>query len=173
MKLEQIDKQQYRSLNNKVQFSLVALLALLSVVIGQTLIVFFGSEALPDGSTGNFNLNFLGVIFALMICTFVVRKQRGKPQYFEVYYIWQLKQLQNKIFKNLKSIQSKADDNEPEALMILAFYYRSLALVYELDNNTLTMSKVNAQYQQVSDKMISLQLDPDVQHLDESVLANY
>jgi hypothetical protein len=57
--------------------------------------------------------------------------------------VWQLKQLQNKIFRKLKSVQQAAKDNNRDALVILSFYYQSLSLVYNLDNNTLTISNVN------------------------------
>ncbi|MCL1115441.1 DUF3087 domain-containing protein [Shewanella basaltis] len=144
MKLVKIDKSQYRSVNNQVQIGLVVILAILSLVFGQLMIYFFGVKPLPGAeSTGNFHLNFTGVILALMVCSLLVRNLREKPKFYEVYYVWQLKQLQNKIFRKLKALQQAAKDNNRDALVILSFYYQSLALVYELDNNTLTMSNVN------------------------------
>ncbi|MGB6137147.1 MAG: DUF3087 domain-containing protein [Shewanella sp.] len=144
MKLVKINKSQYRSVNNQVQIGLVVILAILSLVFGQLMIYFFGVKPLPGAeSTGNFHLNFTGVILALMVCSLLVRNLREKPKFYEVYYVWQLKQLQNKIFRKLKALQQAAKDNNRDALVILSFYYQSLALVYELDNNTLTMSNVN------------------------------
>tara|TARA_R110001592_G_scaffold216572_2_gene470185 strand:+ start:1018 stop:1554 length:537 start_codon:yes stop_codon:yes gene_type:complete len=144
MKLVNINKSQYRSVNNQVQIGLVATLAIFSVILGQLMIYFFGVKPLPGAeATGNFHLNFTGVILALMVCVFLIRNLRSKPKFYEVYYVWQLKQLQNKIYRKLKSIQLAAKDNNRDALVILRFYYQSLALVYELDNNTLTISNVN------------------------------
>ncbi|MGX9463139.1 DUF3087 domain-containing protein [Shewanella sp. A14] len=144
MKLVKIDKSQYRSVNNQVQIGLVIILVILSLVFGQLMIYFFGVKPIPGAeSTGNFHLNFTGVILALMVCSLLIRNLRTKPKFYEVYYVWQLKQLQNKIFRKLKAVQQAAKSNNHDALVILTFYYQSLALVYELDNNTLTMSNVN------------------------------
>ncbi|AZG74819.1 DUF3087 domain-containing protein [Shewanella livingstonensis] len=144
MKLVNIDKVQYRSVNNQVQIGLVAALAILSLVFGQLMIHFFGVKSLAGvESTGNFHLNFTGFMLAIMTCIFFIRNLRQKPTFYEVYYVWQLKQLQNKIYRKLKSVQQAAKDNNRDALVILSFYYQSLALVYNLDNNTLTMSNVN------------------------------
>ncbi|MBR9728398.1 DUF3087 family protein [Shewanella intestini] len=173
MKLEVINKAQYRKMNNRVQMALIAMLAGLSVLIGQVLIAFYGSQAMPDGSTGNFNLNFLGVIIALMICTFIVRKNREKPQFHEVYYVWQLKQLQNKIFKKLTKIKQAANDNQTDALIISLFYYQSLANVYELDNNTLTMEKVTAELEQIEAQIQQLNLTVSTDDFEQSMLAQY
>ncbi|QBF82673.1 DUF3087 domain-containing protein [Shewanella maritima] len=173
MKLAVINKKQYRMMNNRVQLGLVAILAILSVVFGQVLIAFWGAEAMPDGSTGNFNLNLLGVILAVMVCTVLVRVNRNKPLFFEVYYVWQVKQLQNKIFKKLAAIQSAAKDDNQDALIILLFYYQSLAMVYELDDNTLTMSKVNAELEQVQNQIDSLNLGITADDFDESLLGKF
>jgi len=144
MKLVNIDKSRYRSVNNQVQIGLVATLAILSLVFGQLMIYFFGVKQLAGvESTGNFHLNFTGFILAIMACSLLVRNLRHKPRFYEVYYVWQLKQLQNKIFRKLKSVQQAAKDNNRDALVILSFYYQSLSLVYNLDNNTLTISNVN------------------------------
>ncbi|WP_434950306.1 DUF3087 family protein [Shewanella sp. HL-SH4] len=164
MKLRHVDKPQYRKMTNQVQFGIIAILAISSLVFGQMLIAILSSATVVAGQpTGNFYFNFGGVIMGLMLCTLVVKHGRKKPQYADVYYVWQLKQLQNKIYRKLNAIQQAAADNNVNALTILCFYYQSLAIVYELDNNTLTMTEVNRQIsvleQQIQDKNLSCNAD--------------
>lgn len=164
MKLRHVDKPQYRKMTNQVQFGVIAILAISSLVFGQMLIALLSSATVVSGQpTGNFYFNFGGVIMGLMLCTLVVKHGRKKPQYADVYYIWQLKQLQNKIYRKLNAVQQAAADNNVNALTILCFYYQSLAIVYELDNNTLTMTEVNRQIslleQQIQDKNLSCNAD--------------
>lgn len=174
MKLEHIDKAQYRKMTNRVQMGLVAILAISSVVFGQLLITFLGGEpAAPGQPTGNFYYNLGGVILGLMLCTLVVKHYREKPAFYEVYYIWQLKQFQNQIFRKLNNIQQGVDNNEMHAITILLFYYRSLALVYELDNNTLTLSDVNNHINKLSEKAAALELDANVNELSPEALKSY
>ena len=164
MKLRHVDKPQYRKMTNQVQFGVIAILAISSLVFGQMLIAILSSATVVAGQpTGNFYFNFGGVIMGLMLCTLVVKHGRKKPQYADVYYVWQLKQLQNKIYRKLNAVQQAAADNNVNALTILCFYYKSLAVVYELDNNTLTMTEVNRQVslleQQIQDSHLSCNAD--------------
>ncbi|WP_351124139.1 DUF3087 domain-containing protein [Shewanella sp. T24-MNA-CIBAN-0130] len=174
MKLVNINKSQYRSANNLVQIGLLTTLAILSLIFGQLLIYFFGVKPLPGAeSTGNFHLNLTGVILALMVCSLLVRNLRQKPKFYEVYYVWQLKQLQNKIFRKLKSIQQAAKDNNRDALLILCFYYQSLALVYNLDNNTLTMSNVNNELDKLQKSIDAAGFSIDVDEFTPEMLKDF
>jgi hypothetical protein len=174
MKIVKIDKSQYRSVNNQVQIGLVVTLAVLSLVFGQLMIYFFGIKPLAGAeSTGNFHLNLTGVILALMVCSLLIRNLCKKPKFYEVYYVWQLKQLQNKIFRKLKSIQQAAKDNNRDALLILCFYYQSLALVYNLDNNTLTMSNVNNELDKLQKSIDAAGFSIDVDEFTPEMLKDF
>jgi len=174
MKLVKINKSQYRSVNNWVQIGLVATLAILSLILGQLMIYFFGIKPSPGAeSTGHFYLNFTGVILALMVCSLLVRNLRTKPKFYEVYYVWQLKQLQNKIYRKLKSIQQAAKDNNRDALVILSFYYKSLALVYGLDNNTLTISNVDNELDKLQQCIDSAGFSIDVDEFTPDMLQAF
>lgn len=174
MKLVQVDKAQYRKMTNQVQFGLIAILAISSLAFGQILIAFLGAEPVVSGEpTGNFYFNFGGVILGLMLCTFVVKHGRKKPQYADVYYVWQLKQLQNKIFRKLNAVQQVASNNDAQALTILLFYYQSLALVYQLDNNTLTLSDVNRELDKLTQQIETNGLVCNVDDFRSDWLAKY
>lgn len=174
MRLRHVDKPQYRKMTNQVQIGLIAILAISSVVFGQILIALLGSASVEAGQpTGNFYFNFAGVILGLMLCTLVVKYGRVKPQYTDVYYVFQLKQLQNKIYRKLNAVQKSAADNNHDALVILCFYYQSLALVYELDNNTLTITEVNKQIAALEKQITDNQLTCDVSEFDIKLLGRF
>ena len=111
MKLIEINKTHYRSTLNKVIVGFVIAFALLSVGFGTILIHFFGEVAVGDEPVNNFRFNLLGVILGLIVCTLVMNNIKNKPQMSEVYYVWQLKQLQNQIFRRLTKIKAAAKIN--------------------------------------------------------------
>ena len=87
--------------------------------------------------------------------------------------MWQLKQLQNKIYRKLKSVQQAAKDNNRNALVILSFYYQSLALVYELDNNTLTISNVNNELEKLQQCIDAAGVSVDVDEFTPEMLQAF
>ncbi|MGS0680318.1 DUF3087 domain-containing protein [Shewanella sp. 125m-7] len=172
MQLIEIDKQAYRKHTNLVIMSFVAALAILSLVFGALLIHFFGSQATVSGeSTGNFHLNFIGVLLALGTCSAVLNSQKQKPFFKEVYYVWRLKQLHNQIYRKLAKIKQAADKNDTNAFIILSFYFVSLKQVYTLDNNTLTISTVDKDLSQLNDKIASLGLSITPEQFEPQMLA--
>lgn len=140
MQLIEINKERYRKHLNKVIIGFVASFMVLSLAIGQGLISVFS-----DPNSDNFNLNLTGVIIALFICGGVLQKLKHSAFFHEIYYVWQLKQLQNKVFRKMKTIKKAAENDNVNAYIVLYFYYSSLRQVYLLDDNTLTINKVNSE----------------------------
>ncbi|MCL1145602.1 DUF3087 domain-containing protein [Shewanella marinintestina] len=171
MQLMDIDKTTYRKNTNKVIMSFVASLAILALVFGAILIHFFGAPAAVSGeSTGNFHLNVIGVVLALAVCSAVLNSQKQKPFFQEVYYVWRLKQLHNQIYRKLAKIKQAAENNEPNAFIILSFYFVSLKQVYTLDDNTLTLATVEQDLNQLNDKIASLGLSISVEQFEPTML---
>lgn len=151
MHLEEISKPVYRKRLNIVIAIFITCLTLISVGLGAILIHLFG-DALPavDPVTGeplsNFRYNFVGVILALLICISILQQLKNHAFCKEIHYVWVLKQVQNIIYRRLKNIKSAANNYEEtpdiDAFIVLNFYYKSLIQVYNLDNNTLTISSV-------------------------------
>ncbi|MEI6858478.1 MAG: DUF3087 domain-containing protein [Shewanella sp.] len=143
MKLQNINKMVYRKHLNVVTIALVAGLIILSLAFGTGLIALFSEiNNVSAELKSNFYLNLLGVVMAAIISVTVLMYFRHHPYMTEVYYIWRLKALHNRIYRKLKQIKSAASNHDIDALVILSFYYQSLKLVYQLDNNTLTLSKL-------------------------------
>ncbi|SEK87727.1 Protein of unknown function [Colwellia chukchiensis] len=186
MKLKEIDKTTYRKHLNIIIAGFIASLLVLALAYGQGLIMLFADNnaivsdaTLTSGSgepatpSSNFKFNLLGVILALLTCMFALHKLRSSDFFAEVYYVWQVKQLQNLIYRKLKKIKAAASNDDVNALIILSFYYASLKQIYLLDDNTLTMSKLNKDTSelasQIADKNVTVTLD----QFDKSLLANY
>ena len=160
MQLKEIDKLTYRKHANIVIGSFIAGLVVFSLAISYTLIAFYGQTAVEGTeSTGNFRFNLAGVIAAVLICSAVLYQIRNKPFLTEVYYVWRLKQLTNQIYRKLKRVKAEAENNEPEALACLKFYYAALRQVYLLDDNTLTLSSLDKDIEQLDLKLSLLELE--------------
>ena len=98
MEIKTINKASYRKKVNIIIVGFVFLLVVSSIVCGAILIYFFGNHHIvPDQSTGNFYWNFLGVLLGLAITLTLVNSIKRWPYFSEVRYIWQLKQIQNKM----------------------------------------------------------------------------
>ncbi|MEZ8021436.1 DUF3087 family protein [Vibrio splendidus] len=153
MKLQKINKEEYRKKMNLLLVSLVGSLALFAIVFGSILIELFGSVGSVTGeTTGNFHLNVLGVILSVALNAFIASRVKGHDYFKEALYVWNLKQIHNQIYRKLKRIQPKAEQGDREALTILYFYYTTQKQVYDLDNNTLTIKTV----QQSLDNIVEL-----------------
>lgn len=158
MKLQYIDKARYRSKLNRVIVSFIVVFALLAILFGAILIALFADSSLAELGVNNlanslaeqqqpqnnFRLNLLGVILALLSCAGILQQLKTSDYFKEVYYVWQLKQLQNIIYRRLKKITQAKDAMDIDALIILNFYYASLQQLYTLDDNLITISSLNA-----------------------------
>ncbi|MBY5922023.1 DUF3087 family protein [Ferrimonas balearica] len=143
MELRKIEASHYRRQVNQVTLGFVMALAVLSVAFGSLLIALFGQGAVTPGeSTGNFHLNLMGVVLALALCSALLAGLKDKPFMADVVYVWQLKQMHNRIYRKLKAVEAAAEQGDVNAMSVLDFYHRSRELVYRLDNNTLTLSAV-------------------------------
>jgi len=141
MKLQDIDKKRYRKhLNIVIAVMIVSLMAL-ALGFGQLLIAMLAS-----GEGDNFIFNLSGVVLAGIICLSVVYKVRHHHFMTEVYYVWQLKQGLNKIYRKLRKIEAARDEdtspNSTDAFIILNFYYAASSQLFKLDDNTITMDSL-------------------------------
>ncbi|WP_286232493.1 DUF3087 family protein [Thalassotalea sediminis] len=180
MQLQKIEKTLYRQRLNRIIIGFIVSLTLLSVLFGTLFISLFTDNninvtlASDAEAPSNFRYNLAGVIFALFVCGGVLHRLRQTEYFSQVYYVWQLKQLQNKIYRRLARINQAAfDKGETEALIILDFYYQSLKQVYQLDDNTITMSTVNQEHQKVIEKESQKQVSFEQREFTEEMLNQF
>ncbi|WP_077284778.1 DUF3087 family protein [Cognaticolwellia aestuarii] len=197
MKLKDIEKSVYRKHLNIIIVSFITSLLILALAYGQGLIMLFAdstfnspepsvlvagevsgtvTEEAANGATtaeSNFRYNFLGVLLALLTCVFALHRLRTSTFFSEVYYVWQVKQQQNLIYRKLKKIKAAADNEDVNALIILQFYYASLNQIYLLDDNTLTISKLNKDISELNTRIENKNLTISTDQFDKSMLSDY
>ncbi|XQW83514.1 DUF3087 family protein [Thalassotalea piscium] len=170
MNIKEINKTIYRKNLNRIIVGFISTLAILSLLFGTLLIHFFGvsPEQLLNGES-NFKLNLIGVMLALISCLSLLYKLRLSGYFYEVFYVWKIKQIHNLIYRKYKKIKAAAENDNVNALIILNYYYETLIQVYQLDDNTITMTeltkKQQALHQQIADKHLTItssQFDKDL-----------
>jgi hypothetical protein len=191
MILKDIEKAIYRKRLNFVIVGFIASLLVLSLAYGQGLIALFAdsvdmpaptaqvtavaSELVPEVAepANNFKFNFFGVLMALLTCVFALHRLKTSEFFTEVYYVWQVKQQQNYIYRKLKKIKAAAKSDDVDALIILNFYYASLKQIYLLDDNTLTISKLNKDITELDAQIQSKQLTISTEQYQQTMLTAY
>ena len=191
MILKDIEKAIYRKRLNIVIVSFIASLLVLSLAYGQGLIALFADsvnmpvptapatvgavDLTPEAATpaNNFKFNFFGVLMALLTCVFALHRLKTSQFFTEVFYVWQVKQQQNYIYRKLKKIKAAAKSDDVDALIILNFYYASLKQIYLLDDNTLTISKLNKDITELDAQIQSKQLTISTEQYQQTMLAAY
>jgi len=187
MKLKDIDKKTYRSKLNQVIVGFILTLAILAIAFGAILIALFTDPLAVDnislssistaiesgGNSSNFKYNFLGVILALLACAAILQQLKNKPFFNEIYYIWQLKQIQNTIYRRLKKIKKASLDADKNALIVLKYYYASLKQLYILDDNTITLSTLEADISKLDQLITDLGKEIHVDQFTQAMLSSY
>ena len=177
MKIIAIDKEIYRQRLNRVIIGFIIILTVLSIIFGTALIAIFSepiNEALANQGTSNFKYNFSGVVIALLFCAATLHYLKTTPFFNEIYYVWQMKQTHNLIYRKLKKIKKAAfQDHNINAMIILNFYYSSLHQVYVLDDNTLTLSSLKLEQQKLNELMLEKQLSVEIAQFDSKLIAEF
>ncbi|MEZ8495046.1 DUF3087 family protein [Vibrio splendidus] len=174
MRLQKINKEEYRKKMNLLLVSLVGSLALFAIVFGSILIELFGSVGSVTGeATGNFHLNVLGVILSVALNAFIASRVKGHDYFKEALYVWNLKQTHNQIYRKLKRIQPKAEQGDREALTILYFYYTTQKQVYDLDNNTLTIKTVQQSLDNIVELSEKWSIELDIEAFSKDLVAKF
>jgi len=168
MQLMNIDKARYRKHLNIVIVGFIATLLVLALIFGQLLILSFGQE-----EVNNFRFNLLGVVLSLLACMAALHTLKTSDFFKEIYYVWQVKQIQNLIYRKLKKVKKAAKDLEQEALIILTFYYQSQLQVYQLDDNTLTISKVNKEIADLQEAIADNNLTINAEEFDKKLITSF
>jgi len=177
MQLIEIDKTVYRKRLNIVIVGFVSALLILSLGLGSAIIAYFGDLLIENADgvmeVNNFRYNILGVILALLACAAVLHQIKNSLFFKEIYYVWQLKQLHNKIYRKVKKIKLALKDDDVNSMIILNFYYRSRKQVYLLDDNTLTIPELEKDISNLNEMIANKKLNISLSQFEESLLASY
>ncbi len=154
MKLIKIDKQKYRKHLNVVIISSIIVFACLSLGISQALISIYPS---PDGS--HFHWNLIGVIIGALIVALILNKIKHHPFMTEVKYVWDLKQVLNKVNRKSRKLNEAAEKGNINALTSLNFAYAGSRLLWELDDNTIVMDELTVEQAKIDSLAEKYQLE--------------
>lgn len=189
MHLININKDRYRKHLNVVIVGFIISLLIMSLVFGTVLISLFstvdetnamilanfqannGTDQ-PELAT-NFRYNLLGVIIALLANVAILQRLKRSHYFKEIYYVWQLKQQQNLIYRKFNNIKAACDAGDKKAFTILYFYYQSQLQVYQLDDNTLTLSAIEKKFSTIKEKAEQQGYKIVASDFDKSMLTDY
>lgn len=189
MQFIDINKDRYRKHLNTVIVGFIISLLCMSLLFGTVLISLFSTvdetnaailisyqasdnTDKPELAT-NFRFNLLGVILALFANIVILQCLKRSHYFKEIYYVWQLKQRQNLIYRKFNNINTACNAGDKNAFTILYFYYQSQLQVYQLDDNTLTLSSVEKKFTAIKEKAEQLGYSIASSDFDKHLLANY
>ena len=168
MKLESIDKSVYRSHLNRILWVSIVAFASMSLLISQVTIYLF-----TDREGTHFWLNVMGVVVSMIIIGSVFNRIKSHPYFYEVYYVWRLKQQINYIIRKNKALEQAVEQDDVQAITIMAFYYKACEQLYTLDDNTITMSALNKKSNALQEKIDALNLSIDISDYSVDMLKAY
>jgi hypothetical protein len=168
MKLIQIDKARYRKHLNHVIVACVIALAVGSLAISQTLIALF-----PDPSGSHFHWNLLGVVVCSLLVGFVLNKYRNHDYMSEIVYVWELKKALNKITRKMPKLKAAGREGNADALLAIHYSYAGSRLLWQLDDNTITMDELAIKQAELDSVAEKYNLSLDAERYDEAILKNF
>jgi len=153
MKLRPVDKSRYRKHYKIVFAAIVIELTAISLGCSALLISWLGS---PDES--HFTLNLAGFVVAVLSVAYTLYHFRDHPFMDEVVYVWNLKKQLNLIYRKQHKIEPLIEDNNVDAMVIMNYMYQGSKQLYELDDNTITMSDLATRTRHLNTKLEEKQL---------------
>ncbi|KTF15645.1 MULTISPECIES: DUF3087 domain-containing protein [Pseudoalteromonas] len=168
MKLIQIDKARYRKHLNRVIIGCGVALAAGSLAISQTLILLF-----PDESGSHFHWNLLGVVVTSLAIAYLLNKYRTHDYMTEVVYVWELKQALNKITRKMPKLKAAGREGNADALLAIHYSYAGSRLLWQLDDNTLTMDELAIKQAELDSVAEKFNLTLNADDYDDAILKAF
>ena len=168
MQLKEIDKERYGKHYKQIMFMVVGVLAVVSLTVSTVLIQLVGG---PEGE--NFWLNVAGVVVGAMVVAAGFRKYRHHDYMYEVVYVWDLKQMLNKIYRKQKAIKAAVTEGDREAMIIMNWSYAGSRQLYRLDNNTITMEELNKAASELEQTIADHGFDITAEDFDPQMLERF
>jgi hypothetical protein len=168
MQLIQIDKARYRKHLNRVIAGCAAGLAIGSLAISQTLIAVF-----PDPSGSHFHWNLTGVVISALGLAWLLNKYRTHPYMTEVVYVWELKQALNKITRKMPKLKAAGREGNADALLAIHYSYAGSKLLWQLDDNTITMDDLAIKQAELDSVAAKYNLTLNADDYDDSLLKQF
>lgn len=158
MQLVDIDKNTYRSHLNMVIVAAVAVFSVLGVGISALLVFWFGTV---QGQ--NFYLNLLGVSIGGAIAAWCLHRLKTTRYFYEVAYVWDLKQELNLINRKLAVLKKAVEAQDSDAMTVMLYHLQGSKQLWQLDDNLLNLQELELELIQLEHKIrgSGLSLDPN------------
>jgi len=167
MQLMDIDRKRYRKHLNWVFAGIAVALTAIAIGTSSILIGLFGT---PEES--HFWLNVAGVVIALAVVVALLQKLRPHPFMKEVVYVWELKQMLNRIYRRERKLEAAVEAGNSKALIIMNFFYRGSKQLYELDDNLVTIDELIDKIRYHDKRLAEAGLTTDTDTFDPAMLDN-
>ncbi|HTF96396.1 MAG TPA: DUF3087 domain-containing protein [Cellvibrio sp.] len=168
MQLIDIDKARYRKHLKIVFIGCAVSLAVGSLALSQTLIAIF-----PDESGSHFHWNLLGVVVSAVTIGWLLNRYRQHDFMREVTYVWELKQALNKITRKMHKLEAAAREGNKDALLAMQYSYAGSRLVWQLDDNTLTLDALAIKQHELDRLAEKFHVTLSVADYDEKILTAF
>ncbi|MBB1300847.1 DUF3087 domain-containing protein [Pseudoalteromonas sp. SR44-8] len=168
MQLIQIDKARYRKHLNRVIIGCGLALAIGSLAISQLLIALF-----PDESGSHFHWNLIGVVITSLTIGWALNKYRTHDYMTEVVYVWELKQALNKITRKMAKLKAAGREGNPQALLAIHYSYAGSRLLWQLDDNTITMDELAIKQAELDNVAAKFNVTLNVDDYDDVILKQF
>ncbi|PUA26858.1 MAG: hypothetical protein B0W54_20745 [Cellvibrio sp. 79] len=168
MQLIDIDKARYRKHLKIVFIGCAVSLAVGSLALSQTLIAIF-----PDESGSHFHWNLLGVVVSAVTIGWLLNRYRQHDFMREVTYVWELKQALNKITRKMHKLEAAAREGNKDALLAMQYSYAGSRLVWQLDDNTLTLDSLAIKQHELDRLAEKFHVTLSVADYDEKILTAF
>lgn len=168
MQLKTIDKSRY-SKHLKIVFAAIVVTLLVLTLGTSTLLIQLFSTA----NASHFWFNLAGVVVAAAVVIFVLQKFRRHPFLHEVVYVWDLKQMLNRIYRKQRKIEPLIEENDLNAMIIMNFQYRGSKQLYELDDNTITMEGLMIKLKALEKRMEAAGLSTSTNEFNPAMLERF
>lgn len=168
MQLINIDKARYRKHLKIVFIGSAVSLAVASLALSQTLIAIS-----PHESGSHFHWNLLGVVVSAVAVGWLLNKYRQHDFMREVTYVWELKLALNQITRKMRKLEAAALEGNKNAMLAMQFSYAGSRLVWQLDDNTLTLDALAIKQHELDRLAEKFHVTLSVTDYDEKILAAF
>ncbi len=168
MQLIDINKARYRRHLRFVFAGCAGGLAIGSLAVSQTLIALF-----PDERGSHFHWNLLGVVVTATAVAWLLNKVRKHDFMLEVVYVWELKQTLNKITRKMAKLTVAANEGNVGALTAMHYSYAGSRLLWQLDDNTLTMDELAVKQAELNNLAEKFKVTLKANDYDENTLEQF
>tara|TARA_R110002167_G_scaffold107987_13_gene275975 strand:+ start:3879 stop:4448 length:570 start_codon:yes stop_codon:yes gene_type:complete len=167
VQLRSIDKTTYKKRLNQVQGGAVITLLVLALLFSELY------RALWAGGESSTLLNALAVATAAALVALLFNRIKDKPWMADMVYLWRLKRELNRIYRSSKILEQALAAGDRDAFVIQNFNLRGAKLLYESEDNTLTLPELQEKIIELENTLSERQLTVSLDEYSPALLDTF